>query len=180
MPYQTKVPPEIQELADQVGKFIHYWGFKQVHGRIWTHLYLSSEPLDAADLMERLDISKALVSISVADLLEYDVILEAGKSQDSTQLYRANPDLMTVIMRVLREREKKMLAQAATAVKQVSELSESEKAHWKVCPQNLNTLGDFILAGQAVLESIIGLKNLKFDDFSFFTKSHINQKGSTP
>ena len=55
---------QLNKLADEVGELVYNWGLKRVHGRIWTHLFLSNRPLDASDLVKRLDISKALISIS--------------------------------------------------------------------------------------------------------------------
>ena len=95
--FSIHYPSELDALAEQVGEFIQYWGFKKVHGRIWTHLWLSDHPLDAGDLGKRLQISKALVSMSIADLLEYDVIQEVGRGEQGTTLYRSNPDQTQVI-----------------------------------------------------------------------------------
>ncbi len=97
--------PELEDLADQIGEFIHYWGFKRIHGRIWTHIYLAAKPLDAADLVRQMKISKALVSISLRELIDFEVIEEVGKSSRGTHLYRANPDILKVILSVLRQRE---------------------------------------------------------------------------
>src|SRR5215467_294282 len=47
----------IHEVADAVGALMEFWGFKRVMGRLWTVLYLSGEPLTAAELCERLAIS---------------------------------------------------------------------------------------------------------------------------
>lgn len=105
-----RVPPEMEDVASQIGEFIEYWGFKNVHGRIWTHLFLAETPLDASDIVERLCISKALVSMSISDLLEYEVIQFAGKSERSTVLYKANPNVTSVIVNVLRKRERRMLS----------------------------------------------------------------------
>lgn len=122
-----KVKPELEDLADQVGEFIAYWGFKRVHGRIWTHLYLSAQPMDAADLIERLGISKALVSISIKDLLDHEVICEAGRSDRGTILYKANEQVTDVITNVLRRREKRMMSRIQAAQKLVKELPAAEK-----------------------------------------------------
>src|ERR1700730_8342606 len=96
------LPPELEELAGEVGDFICYWGFKKIHGRLWTHIYLATLPVDAGQLMQRLKVSKALISLYLHDLLKYDVIIESGKSTRSTQTYVANPEVLDVILNVLR------------------------------------------------------------------------------
>lgn len=121
------VPQELNDFALEVGKFIQYWGFKRIHGQIWTHIYLSDHPLDAKELMQRLDISKALVSITLKDLMEYDVVWEAGKGPHATMTYVANPDLIRVILAVLKKRELEMLGKIEdtfAVLKQLPKLSE--------------------------------------------------------
>ncbi len=74
--------------------------------------------------MQRLKVSKALISLSLNDLLKYDVILESGKSSRGTQTYIPNPDVLDVILNVIRRRERKMLTKAETSHKMLSSLSE--------------------------------------------------------
>ena len=154
------LPPELEELADEVGDFICYWGFKKVHGRIWTHIYLANQPLDAGQLMQRLKISKALVSLSLNDLLNYDVILEGGKSSRGTQTYLANPDVLDVILNVLRRRERKMLAKAETSHRMLSSLSLEKIDRARLQPERLAALGKMIQQAQNALGSLLELVNV--------------------
>ena len=45
-------------VAEVIGGLMEFWGFKAVMGRLWTILYLSPEPLSAAELGERLQRSR--------------------------------------------------------------------------------------------------------------------------
>jgi DNA-binding transcriptional regulator GbsR (MarR family) len=101
--------PELRETADRIGEFIQYWGFKKVQGRIWAYLFLMDAPLSSRHLCELLKISNPLVSISVAELMKYGVISEAGKGPNGVLLYQANPNVGAVIAGVLRTREQKIL-----------------------------------------------------------------------
>ena len=67
-------PPELDQVCLMIGRFIEYWGFKDIEGRIWAHILLSNRPLCAKDLIDRLDISKGLVSMSLSRLMEYEVV----------------------------------------------------------------------------------------------------------
>ena len=60
--------------ADAVGDVIEHWGFRKALGRVWTVLYLSGEPLSAATLCERLQMSTGAVSMSVGELQEWGVV----------------------------------------------------------------------------------------------------------
>lgn len=160
------IPPEVHDLAEEIGKFIRYWGFKKIHGKIWAHIYMSETPLDAGSLMDRLEVSKALMSLSLKDLLEYDVIIEGPKSSRGTQTYVANPDVITVILNVLRRREKKMLAHIETAHRLVQNLpaTEHQKAH--LSQNKIKELGGLIQQAQSSLNGILELAELDLSIWS--------------
>lgn len=157
--------PELHELAEQIGEFIHYWGFKRVHGRIWTHLFLAKKPLDAADLVRQMSISKALVSISLRELLDYEVIQEVGKSPRGTNLYRTNPDILSVILSVLRQREKRMLSRVQAAHESLGRVSDEDRERTGMNPKHLDQLGALISKGIVGLEGFIALKAVDFGDW---------------
>src|SRR5690606_9879511 len=100
--HSSKVPPEFEDLASQIGEFIEYWGFKKIHGQIWTHIFLSQNPIDATTLVKRLHVSKALVSLAIKDLMKYEVIQVVGQGTRRKVLFQSNPDLTRVICSVLR------------------------------------------------------------------------------
>lgn len=157
--------PEMQELAEQIGEFIHYWGFKRVHGRIWTHLYLAQKPLDAADLVRQMKISKALVSISLRELLELEVIEEVGKSSRGTHLYRTNPDILKVILAVLRQREKRMLGRIHAAQEALERAPREEREKHGMSDQHISQLGHLVNNAAIALESFIAMKSVDFGDW---------------
>lgn len=163
--------PELEDLAEQIGEFIHYWGFKRVHGRIWTHLYLANRPLDAADLVQQMKISKALVSISIRELLEYEVIEEVGKSPRGTHLYRNNPDILKVILSVLRKREKRIIARVQAAQLSLERTPELVRADAGLSAESVHRLGELINNASIGLESFIAFKSVDFGDWrkSFIT-----------
>jgi DNA-binding transcriptional regulator GbsR (MarR family) len=164
----TRVPPELEDVASQVGEFIEYWGFKNVHGRIWTHLFLSDEPLDAGELIERLGISKALVSMSISDLLEYEVIQLAGKGPKSTATYRANPDVTTVIANILRKRERRMLGRVSSATRQLRDLPKESRGNIKLSPVRLDSLMDMIRTAEGALDGVLKFSDVSFEHWSAF------------
>lgn len=157
--------PEMEDLAEQIGEFIHYWGFKRVHGRIWTHLYLAKRPLDAADLVRQMKISKALVSISLRELLEYEVIEEVGKSPKGTHLYRTNPDILKVILSVLRQREKRIIARIQAAQSSLERTSAADREAHGMSEESLKMLGELISKASIGLESFIAFKSVDFGEW---------------
>jgi HTH-type transcriptional regulator, glycine betaine synthesis regulator len=149
--------PELEYLADLVGEFIQYWGFKKIHGKIWLNIYLSDVPLDAAALIDKLRVSKALISISIKDLLDYEVIIEQGLSAEGTRVYCANPDLHTVISRVLRQREKVLMGKIQAAFSQLKNISKEEIASNKIEYGRIKELDRFIRNGEKGLNTLMAI-----------------------
>lgn len=162
-PRGIKVSPEMEELSRQVGAFMQYWGFKAIHGRIWVHLFLSPQALDAGELIQRLKVSKALMSMSITDLLEYDVILEAGKGNRGKQLYVANPKVTTVIFDVLRKRERQLLAKVASSFQLLEGDHKAGSSMAGVQPERLKELGIMIHSAQEALEAFIAIGEIGMD-----------------
>ncbi len=150
-----KTVPELETLAENVGQFIEYWGFKKIHGRIWTFLYVSKEPMDATELRMRLKVSKALISMSLSDLLEYEVIEDLGKGPRGTTVFRANPNVSQVIIGVLRKRERKMIGQVVTAQRLMQSIPATEQEDVGIDSKRVESLGEMIETARAGLEFLI-------------------------
>jgi DNA-binding transcriptional regulator GbsR (MarR family) len=173
------IPPELEELASEVGDFICYWGFKKIHGRLWTHVYLSKTPLDAGQLMQRLKVSKALISLSLNDLLKYDVILENGKSARGTQTYVANPDVLDVILNVLRRRERKMLAKAETSHRMLTSLNLEKLQRANLHSERIEGMGRMIGQAQNALSSLLELATLDLKEWEDINEAKSAMKRTT-
>lgn len=157
---------KLNGLAEGVGSFIEYWGFKKIHGKIWTHLYTSSEPLDAADLMKRLGVSKSLVSITLNDLLKYEVILQKGKGPRDTQVYTANPQVREVVLNVLKNRESKLLGKISDQFSGfINDLEVSSSQ--RVCPNKVKCLGNMISQANSALTAMLSLGEVDFKKIDF-------------
>ncbi|NRA64636.1 MAG: ArsR family transcriptional regulator [Pseudobacteriovorax sp.] len=163
--------PELEEIAQQIGEFMEYWGYKKVHGQIWCYLYLSKTPLDAGQLMNQLNISKALVSISLKELVQHGVVVEVGKSQRGTKTYTAIEDVTRPILDTLRRREQRMVSRIVGAYRNLSRLPTEELDSSGIDRKKLALLGRFIKLVDFSLNSIVKHKWLGFNDiFSFTSK----------
>jgi DNA-binding transcriptional regulator GbsR (MarR family) len=159
------VPEELEKFSKCVGEFVHFWGFKEIHGRIWTHLYLSSTPLDAGVLKKRLKASKALISISLRELLKHQVIIEVEKTAHGTQAFCANPDLLAVIFQVLRNRELKMVLRIEEAFSGLSQVDENNKSAAHLDSQHMQSLGQMISNARTGLQSFLEFKSIDFSNW---------------
>ncbi len=149
--------PEMKYLSELVGEFMEYWGFKKIHGRIWTFVYLSERPIDARALIKNLGVSKGLISLAMKELLDYNVLIESGMSPEGTRLYTANPDLQKVITNVLRQRERVMMGKVVAAFNHVKKLPKEDLATHYISTNKLKDLEKFLKNGEKGLEAIMGL-----------------------
>jgi DNA-binding transcriptional regulator GbsR (MarR family) len=146
---------QLRALASSVGDFIRYWGFRRIHGQLWTQIYLSKTPLSGAELVKNLQVSKALVSPALSELMKFNLIT-AIETDGRTKKYSANPEVFEVIQSILREREKKLIA---TALLNFEKLKQSQKnehqVKFKVDEQRLSALGEMIAAANMALDFVI-------------------------
>ncbi|MBU6428641.1 MAG: hypothetical protein KGR26_06510 [Cyanobacteria bacterium REEB65] len=112
-----------------IGSLMELWGFKRIHGALWTYLYLHDRPLDAQELREGLGISSGLVSMTLHELIRWGVVTRVVTAGLRRERYRAEPDIWRAIAKVLRERELFCLRLAVDELRQASETLEGIGAH---------------------------------------------------
>lgn len=156
---KNRVPPELDDLASQIGGFIKYWGFRKIDGTIWAHLYLSPTPLSASDLVTRLGVSKALVSLSINELLSFEVIEEVGKGDFGTILYRSRPNLSEVIENVLRSREMRMLSSLEVASRILIRAGEGNKLEGFVDMDRAKRVENMVQQANTLLNHFLALSS---------------------
>ena len=151
----TKLPSDLIELERIVGQFMEYWGFKSIHGRIWAHLYTSKAPLESIDLMERLNVSKGLMSIAMRELIEYDVIQVDHVGRHGSTFYISNPNILKVITGVLRIRETKMIAQAQKACEALQKLKVKELESAGLEQTKIQSVLDLTVSAKFLLDAFL-------------------------
>jgi len=118
---KRKIPDPDQQVAELLGRLVSFWGFRRNLGRLWAVLYLSPEPLGAAELVDRLGMSTGAVSMALNDLLDWGVIRRREVSGVRRDLYEAEEDLWKMISGVLRQREWHELEEANDALTQAEQ-----------------------------------------------------------
>ncbi len=159
---KSKVKPvgpgkDLQKLSLSIGNFIRYWGFRRVHGAIWTQLYLSKTPLSCTDLTKRLGLSKALISPALEELSQYKLIQETPAPNEKIKMYKAAEDINEVIRHVLETREAKMLKQIT---KDFSAFNQSEGKSDSLDEKRVKTLGEMIFSANLMLQIMLSHNDL--------------------
>lgn len=148
---------KLRKLSLSVGQFIRYWGFRRIHGAIWTQLYLSNTPLSCTDLAARLALSKSLVSPALEELCKFKLIEEAPAPNEKTKVYRAVENISEVIQHVLKTRESKMLQQIS---KDFSSLNDQSEKSDSINQKRVDELGSMIQAANMMLEILVAQKDV--------------------
>lgn len=157
MTKKMSTPLALGTLAEQIGFFIQYWGFKKIHGQLWTYIYLSSRPVSAHELGKKLGVSKALISLSMKDLVEYNLIQQVESENKKTKLFVANPDVFNVILNVLRQREAQMLQKIDKTFLNLEKVC-AENNPEDLDPNRIEQLGQMISIANLLLQNLIDLK----------------------
>lgn len=130
MPDNKKLSPQFHpsliDLSKTIGDFIQYWGFNRTHGQIWCLVYLSQQPLSGQIIAKALNLSKATVSLAIQELLFYEVIESIGRGDRRTLYYQSHPQVQSVIVNILKNRELKLIEKSNLALKALKKAEELE------------------------------------------------------
>lgn len=146
------------ELADTIGRMMQFWGFKRPMGRLWTVLYLSPEPLGAAELGERVRMSSGAVSMTLSELTKWGAVRKTWRPGERRDFYEAETSIGKLVLRVLEERELTLvrefsatLTQAQRALEKGSE--DAELARFK--HERLDRLRELSELGERLLRALV-------------------------
>ncbi|MFK7872821.1 MAG: GbsR/MarR family transcriptional regulator [Oligoflexales bacterium] len=166
-------PPHVREVAESIGQFIEYWGFKHIHGRIWTTIFLARNPISSPEIVASLGVSKGLVSVAINELIHYGLITKASKTIHGGQTYLATEDIGSVIRNVLRERELKLLNENENKLHLLAAHSVEELEGANISVSKLNDLIRITQANKNLLTTLISKNFHTLENWiQFIKKSH--------
>ncbi len=142
----------IQKLADGIGQFIRYWGFRKIHGEIWAVVYLSPSPMSGIEIGKMLKVSKALVSPALKELEAEGLILQTKSENTKTKRYIAEEDVTKIIQGVLKRREVPMIEKIQQHHKELSLQVENKNS---VNLDRLQKMGMMIQMAQMGLGTLL-------------------------
>ncbi len=111
---ERRLEQKVLQVCESAGAFIEYWGFKAIHGRVWTLLALHHGPLPQKEIATKLGVSRSLLSSTIAELQEFGLVRPVDDRRNSP--YRAAMDVWPTITEVLRTREWVLLESARVAL----------------------------------------------------------------
>ena len=148
----------VLRIADAVGGLMESWGFKRNMGRMWALLYLEGEPLSAADIGEKLELSSGAVSMLLTELQQWSVVKKTWLPGERRDHYEAETNIWKPVSRVFRERELRWIQ---TALEEF-EAAQDElgpppagDAHAKTVAARIEGLTELARVGAALLEAVL-------------------------
>ena len=151
--------------ADAVGDFVEHWGFRKALGRIWTVLYLAGEPLPAAELQRRLQMSSGAVSMSLAELQGWGVVRKAARPGERRTYFEAETDFWKMISRVIDVRERQLARSVRERLAQARDALAGAGVRDPGRRDRLGRLLAFATVGEAVIDSFLASRRADFSGF---------------
>lgn len=144
----------ILRVADAIGELMQFWGFKRNMGRMWAVLYLSPEPLSAAQLSERLSLSTGAVSMLLADLSKWGVVKKSWVPGERRDYYEPESNIWKMVSRVFRQREVQLIGTAIETFSYAITILEEQR---KTADADTRPSLDLALERIAGLRSLAGI-----------------------
>ncbi len=150
---------QVVQVCEAAGRFIEYWGFKAIHGRVWTLLALRAQPLSQTEIAQTLGVSRSLISGAVAELMEYGLVRPVDGHR--TAPYEAVMNFWPTIADVLRSREWMLLEGARLALEGAIEEAEYATSQGEAVPydvERMRLLLGLTEVGQSLLRILMSMR----------------------
>lgn len=154
-----RLTPRVLAACEAVGAFIEGWGFRSIHGRVWTFLAMMRRPVPQTEIADVLGVSRSLVSLAISELTEHGLVRAVGTHRNAP--YEASMDVWPTITDVLRSREWMAVERARVAleglIQEAEFAAESGVATMYDLPR-MRLLLRMTEVAQAVLRTILAIR----------------------
>lgn len=83
------------------------WGINPAMGRIHGLLYITGKPLNAEEIMEALQLSRAAVSMNLRDLINWGIVRRVHRKGDRKEYFESESDVWDMFTTIIRERKRR-------------------------------------------------------------------------
>jgi DNA-binding transcriptional regulator GbsR (MarR family) len=104
------------------------WGISRTMAEVHALLYISGQPLNTDEVMERLQISRGNASMSVRALLDWGVVQRTHKRGDRKEYFISEQDVWTMFRAIVRERLKREIDPTLAALYEIRDLTGVESS----------------------------------------------------
>lgn len=164
-------------MLDGLSQLSDYFGFSKVMGQLYGVLLLSPEPLSLDEMMERLEISKASVSMNMRTLEHMGMVRQVwvrGKG-GRRKYYEAETDFVQIVTNILSGREMRDVERALNVMQEdinllsttQSQMSEEDQKVAQLYLERIGQIQTLFRFAQLVITSILTrVGSINLDDVS--------------
>ncbi len=108
-----------REFVLHFGEMGSRWGINRTVGRIYALLFLSPDPLNADQIVEKLGVSRSNVSMSLKELLAWDLVRLKHLPDDRRDHFATPADLWEIVRTLVAERKKREIDPTLTKLREL-------------------------------------------------------------
>ncbi|MEW6256641.1 MAG: GbsR/MarR family transcriptional regulator [Pseudomonadota bacterium] len=113
------LPPMIQAFVLHFGEMGSRWGINRTVGQIYALLFISPEPLCAEQIVEALEISRSNVSISLRELMAWNLVLLRHRPDDRRDFFTTPEDVWQILRTLAEERKKREVDPTLSVLREI-------------------------------------------------------------
>jgi DNA-binding transcriptional regulator GbsR (MarR family) len=102
------------------------WGINRTMAQIHALFLITSEPLSAEDIMERLKMSRGNVNMNVRTLIDWGLLFKEHKTGERKEYFRGEKDIWTITRKVISVRRQKELEPMLRVLKDLEQINDPE------------------------------------------------------
>ncbi|MEX2218476.1 MAG: MarR family transcriptional regulator [Phycisphaerales bacterium] len=104
------------------------WGISRTMAEVHALLYITGQPMNTDDIMDRLQISRGNASMSLRALLDWGVVQRSHKRGDRKEYFTAEQDVWTLFRAIVRERMKREVDPVLASLFEIRDLTSVESS----------------------------------------------------
>ncbi len=159
--------PKIEKLANSIGSFIEYWGFKEIQGKIWFLLYITGKEFSTKELREYFDISKGQTSEILNELKKFKVVYISGQGKHGVDLYKANDNILESIFSVIKNRELSILTKVLNNIKEIS-IDKDLIQEFDLDKSRLKKINNLVKYSKSTLNKFLAFQEVSWEKWKVF------------
>lgn len=113
------LPASIQAFVLHFGEMGSRWGINRTVGQIYALLFVSPEPLCADQIVDALAISRSNVSISLRELLAWNLVLLKHRPDDRRDFFTTPGDVWQILRTLAEERKKREVDPTLSVLREI-------------------------------------------------------------
>jgi DNA-binding transcriptional regulator GbsR (MarR family) len=123
-----RLSPLTQSFVLHFGEMGSRWGINRTVGQIYALLYLSSEPLCADDIVERLGVSRSNVSMGLRELQAWNLVLLKHLPSDRRDFFTTPDDVWQILRTLAEERKKREVDPTLSVLREILMQTPTDEA----------------------------------------------------